>query len=91
MTVTTGARVTRSSGLTSSASTCSSSSSKLRIWTSAPNSRAIIVAVSVSSVLLMVIIMRFISSLREHVLDADVELVGEILDRHAFGQRDACG
>ena len=42
----------------------SSSSSKLRISTSAPNSRAIIVAVSVSSVLLMVIISRFISSLR---------------------------
>jgi hypothetical protein len=44
-------------------STCSSSSSKLRIWTSAPNSRAIIVAVSVSSAELIVSISRFISSL----------------------------
>ena len=65
----------------------SSSSSKLRIWTSAPNSRAIIVAVSVSSVELMVIISRFISSF-EHVLDADVELVRQVLHRHAFGERD---
>ena len=40
-------------------SASSSSSSKVRICTSAPNSRAIIVAVSVSSVVLMVIIMRF--------------------------------
>ncbi len=58
MTVTTGARVTRSAGSMSSASTWSISSSKVCILTSAPNSRAIIVAVSSSSVLLMVIIMR---------------------------------
>jgi hypothetical protein len=29
--------------------------------------------------------------LGEHVLDADIELVGEILHRHAFGQRDRAG
>ena len=63
MTVTTGARVTTSSARDSPSSTCSSSSSKLRICTSAPNSRAIIVAVSVSSVELIVSISRFISSL----------------------------
>ena len=34
----------------------------MRIWTSAPNSRAIIVAVSESSVVLIVIIRRFSSS-----------------------------
>ena len=62
MTVTTGARVTRSSGFVSSDSTCSSSCSNVRIFTSAPNSRAIIIAVSVSSVLLMFSIMRFINS-----------------------------
>jgi hypothetical protein len=62
MTVTTGARVTTSSTRASSASTSSSSSSKLRICTSAPNSRAIIVAVSVSSVELIVSMSRFISS-----------------------------
>ena len=28
--------------------------------------------------------------LREDVLDAQIELVGEILHRHAFGKRDAC-
>ena len=43
-------------------SSCSSSSSKLRICTSAPNSRASIVAVSVSSVELIVIINRLFSS-----------------------------
>ena len=58
MTVTTGARVTRSAGSMSSPSTCSISSSKVCIFTSAPNSRAIIAAVSSSSVLLMVTIMR---------------------------------
>jgi hypothetical protein len=58
ITVTTGARVTRSAGSTSSDSTCSISSSKVCILTSAPNSRAIIDAVSSSSVLLMVIISR---------------------------------
>ena len=62
MTVTTGARVTTSSGRASSASPCSSSCSKLRISTLAPNSRAIIIAVSVSSVELMVNISRFIRS-----------------------------
>ena len=62
MTVTTGARATRSSGFVSSDSTCSSSCSNVRIFTSAPNSRAIIIAVSVSSVLLMFSIMRFINS-----------------------------
>jgi hypothetical protein len=46
-------------GIRRSASTSISSSSKLRISTSAPNSRATIRAVSASSVLLMVIIMRF--------------------------------
>jgi signal transduction histidine kinase len=40
-----------------------SSSSKLRISISAPNSRAMSFAVSMSTVLLMVIIMRFINSL----------------------------
>ena len=58
MTVTTGPRVTMSSGFDSSVSTCVSSSSNVCIFTSAPNSRAIIDAVSVSSVLLMVIIIR---------------------------------
>jgi hypothetical protein len=58
MTVTTGARVMRSAGSTSSASTCSISSSKVCIFTSAPNSRATIAAVSSSSVLLIVIISR---------------------------------
>ena len=58
MTVTTGPRVTMSSGFDSSVSTCSSSSSKVCIFTSAPNSRAIIDEVSLSSVLLMVIIIR---------------------------------
>ncbi len=58
MTVTTGARVTLSSGLTSSDSTCRSSSSKVCIFTSAPKSRAIIAAVSSSRVLLMVTIIR---------------------------------
>src|ERR1043165_3388276 len=52
-----------SSAFESPASTCNSSSSKLCIWTSAPNSRAIIVAVSVSSAELIVSISRFISSL----------------------------
>ena len=46
----------------SPSSTCSSSSSKLRICTSAPNSRAIMVAVSVSSAELIVSMSRFISS-----------------------------
>ena len=45
----TGARMPTSSGFDSPESSCRSSSSKLRIVTSAPNSRAIIVAVSVSS------------------------------------------
>ncbi len=58
MTVTTGARVTRSSAWMSTVSTSSSSSSKLRSWTSAPNSRAIIVAVSTSRVVLIVIMIR---------------------------------
>ena len=58
MTVTTGARVTRSSGWASSVSTSRSSSSKLRSCTSAPNSRAIIVAVSTSRVVLIVIMIR---------------------------------
>ena len=62
MTVTTGARVTTSPALVSPSSTCSSSSSKLRICTSAPNSRAIMVAVSVSSAELIVSMSRFISS-----------------------------
>ncbi len=62
MTVTTGARVTMSSAWASSESPCSSSSSKLRICTSAPNSRASIVAVSVSSVELIVIMSRLFSS-----------------------------
>ena len=77
-----------SSGFASPESSCSSSSSKLRIWTSAPNSRAIIVAVSVSSVWLIVIISRFISSLARTSFDADVELVREILHGHALGERD---
>ncbi len=48
-----------------SASRTTISSSNVRIFTSAPNSLAIIVAVSVSSVVLMVIINRFsISFLR---------------------------
>ena len=59
MTVTTGPRVTMSSGFDSSVSTCSSSSSNVCIFTSAPNSRAIIDVVSVSSVLLIVTIIRF--------------------------------
>ena len=63
MTVTTGARVSMSSGFDSSPSAETSSSSKLRISISAPNSRAMSLAVSMSSVLLMVIIMRFINSL----------------------------
>ena len=58
MTVTTGARGTRSSGFEASVSTWIISSSKVCIFTSAPNSRAIIVAVSVSSVVLIVIIIR---------------------------------
>ena len=62
ITVTTGARVTMSAGDASPPSVSMTSSSKLRICTSAPNSRASIVAVSVSSVELMVIISRFISS-----------------------------
>ena len=62
ITVTTGARVCRSSGLVSSPSAETSSSSKLRISISAPNSRAMSLATSTSSVLLMVIIMRFINS-----------------------------
>ena len=62
MTVTTGARVMVSSGFTSSASTSSMSCSNVRSCSSAPNSRAIIDAVSVSTVLLMVIISRLSSS-----------------------------
>ena len=72
----------------SSVSTSSSSSSKLRIWTSAPNSRAIIVAVSMSSVVLMRHHDPLVEQLLEDVLRADVELVGQILDGHALGQRD---
>jgi hypothetical protein len=60
--VTTGARVTISAELVLSPLISPSSSSKLRICTSAPNSRASIVAVSVSRVELMVIISRFMSS-----------------------------
>ena len=52
-----------SSGFDSSPSAETSSCSKLRISISAPNSRAMSLAVSMSSVLLMVIIMRFINSL----------------------------
>ena len=63
MTVTTGARVPMSSAFDSSPCAETSSSSKLRISISAPNSRAMSLAVSMSSVLLMVIIMRFINSL----------------------------
>ena len=59
MTVTTGARGTRSSGLLSLASTSTISSSNVRICTSAPNSRATAVAVSLSRVELMVIIFPF--------------------------------
>ena len=58
MTVTTGARGTRSSALVSSDSSWTISSSKVRSVTSAPNSRAIMVAVSGSSVVLIVIIRR---------------------------------
>ena len=78
-------------GLTSSASTCSISSSKVCIWTSAPNSRAIIDAVSSSSVLLIVIISRRSISLRSTSLALTSSLVGEIGDRHPFGQRDRRG
>ena len=63
MTVTTGARDCMSSAFDSSPCADTSSSSKLRISISAPNSRAMSFAVSMSSVLLMVIIMRFINSL----------------------------
>ena len=63
MTVTTGARALMSSGFDSSPSAETSSCSKLRISISAPNSRAMSLAVSMSIVLLMVIIMRFINSL----------------------------
>ena len=56
MTVTTGAREPRSSGRLSADSTSTISSSNVRICTSAPNSRASDVAVSLSSVELMVII-----------------------------------
>ena len=62
MTVTTGARAMVSSGFTSSASTSSMSCSNVRSCSSAPNSRAIIDAVSVSTVLLIVIIIRLSSS-----------------------------
>ena len=58
----------RSAGLMSSASTCSISSSKVCILTSAPNSRAIIEAVSVSSVVLIVIIMPPVHQLLQDVL-----------------------
>ena len=58
ITVTTGAREEKSSSAAAVVSTSSSSSSNERISTSAPNSRATIVAVSVSSVVLMVIINR---------------------------------
>ncbi len=63
-----------------------SSSSNERISISAPNSRAIIAAVSVSSVELMVSIIRFEASSGTSPLH--LELVGEVLDRHALGQRD---
>ena len=56
--MTTGARGDTSSSPAAVVSTCSISSSNERISTSAPNSRATIVAVSVSSVVLMVIIKR---------------------------------
>ena len=59
MTVTTGTRATRSSGLATSDSTMTISSSNERIFTSAPNSRAMFVAVSELRVVLMVIINRF--------------------------------
>ena len=62
MTVTTGARLVRSSGWLSSCSTSSSSASKLRSSTSAPKSRAIDFAVSTSSVVFNVIMMRRSSS-----------------------------
>ena len=41
-----------------------------------------------SIVELMVIIMPAIEQRLEHVLDAHIELVGEILDRHALGERN---
>ncbi len=75
MTVTTGARSTRSAALATSASVSMSSSSKLRTWTSAPNSRASIVAVSVSSVELIVIISPFMRSLPRTSLTRTSSLV----------------
>ena len=62
MTVTTGARGTTSSGELSVVSTSTISCSNVRIWTSAPNSRASELAVSLSTVELMVIILPCSSS-----------------------------
>ena len=78
-------------GLDASVSTSVSSSSKLRISTSAPKSRAIICR--------RVRVERRVDGhhhaavheLLQDVLDLDLELVGEVLDRHAFGQRDELG
>ena len=39
----------------------------------------------------MVIIFPCLEQLLEHVLDAGLELVGQVLDRHALGQRDVLG
>ena len=62
MTVTTGARGTASAGELSVVSTSTISCSKVRICTSAPNSRASELAVSLSTVELMVIILPCSSS-----------------------------
>ena len=91
MTVTTGARGTRSSGFDASVSTSVSSSSKLRISTSAPKSRAMIVRGLRVERRVDGHHHAAIHELLQHVLGLDLELVGEVLDRHAFGQRDELG
>ena len=63
----------------SSASTCSISSSKLCICTSAPNSRAIIVAVLVVERRVDRHHLPLLEQLLQHVLYAGFELVGQIL------------
>ena len=78
-------------GFDASVSTSVSSSSKLRISTSAPKSRAIICAVSASSVELIVIIMRRSISFFRTSLTLTSSLSARSLTRHAFGERDELG
>ena len=88
MTVTTGARVTTSSARASSASSCDqlfleAAHLDLGAELAGEHRRRVGVERGVDGHH-----QPLHQQLREHVLDAHVELVGEILDRHAFRERD---